>query len=173
MRCRTITRGDIDIEACLVGSEVHYVAHRGSRELAWGSAQVYGKHYVVTGIQVDDAAQRTGIGTKMWEAFASDACAAGLPLASDELRSHFAEAFWRKQQAKGRVECRPGKGEVYVGPLASLKRRLKDGKITREAFEAKTKDLPVSDGKYWPCMRYELPRPCGQRLDGLRKRRRR
>lgn len=176
MKCLYSKRGDLDIERCLDGKgEVTYVARRGRDEVAWGSAEVYGKHYLVTGIQVDDKALRSGIGTKLYEQFASDACAVGLPLASDTLRSHFAEAFWRKQEAKGRVVCQPGRGEVYKGPVASLKRQLREGKISQEEFDKRTKGLPVSpDGNYWPCASFEITRPCShERLDGLKKRGRR
>lgn len=176
MRCKTTTRGDVEIEACLDEGEVRYTAHRGMDEVAWGSAQAYKGKYVVTGIQVADTAQRSGIGTRMYEQFAADACAAGLELASDVLRSHFAEAFWKKQEAKGRVVCRAGKGEVYKGPLASLKRKLAEGRITPEFFERVTKGLPEAadvKGNYWACANYVMPRPCSQtRLDGVRRKRR-
>lgn len=173
-RCRTAVRGDLEIERCLEDGEVRYTARRGRDEVAWGSAEVYDKRYVVTGIQVDEKAQRGRVGTKLYEQFAADACEAGLELASDEMRSHFAEAFWRKQEAKGRVVCRPGVGEVYVGPLASLKRMLKAGKISQADFDRRTANLPASpDGKTWPCARFVLPRPCAhESLEGARRRRR-
>jgi GNAT superfamily N-acetyltransferase len=172
-RCRTATRGDLEIERCLEDGVVSYTAHRGRDEVAVGSAEVYGGKYLVTGIQVDAKAQRGGVGTRLYEQFASDACEAGLELASDVLRSHFAEAFWRKQEQKGRVKCAPGQGEVYKGPLASLKRRLADGRITREEFERKTKGLPAGTGPeegFWPCANYVMARPCEHaRLDGVRR----
>lgn len=172
-RCRTATRGDLEIERCLEDGEVTYTATRGMDEVAWGSAAPYQGHYLVTGIQVADTSQRSGVGTRMYEQFAADACEAGLELASDVLRSHFAEAFWRKQEAKGRVVCRRGQGEVYKGPLASLKRRLSEGRITPEFFERVTKGLPKpadAEGNYWSCADYVMPRPCSQtRLDGVRK----
>lgn len=172
-RCRTAQRGDLEIERCLEDGVVNYTVHRGREEVAVGSAEVYGDKYLVTGIQVAATAQRGGVGTKLYEQFASDACEAGLELASDVLRSHFAEAFWRKQEQKGRVKCAPGQGEVYKGPLASLKRRLADGRITREEFERKTKGLPAGVGPeegFWPCANYIMQRPCSQtRLDGMRR----
>jgi len=173
MRCRTDKRGDIEIERCLSDGEVTYVARRGREEVAWGSAEVYQGKYLVTGIQVADTALRAGIGTKMYEQFSRDACEAQLELASDELRSHFAEAFWRKQEAKGRVVCAPGRGEVYKGPLASIKRRYAEGKISAEQFERMTKGLPKPadpGGNFWPCANYVMPRPCTHaRLDGVKK----
>lgn len=169
-RCRTATRGDLSIERCLDEGQVNYVATRGRDEVAWGSAEVYQGKYLVTGIQVDEKAQRGGVGTKLYEQFAADACEAGLELASDSLRSHFAEAFWRKQEAKGRVKCVPGAGEVYVGPIASLRRMLRTGRISQELFDKKTKGLPESTDGYWPCANYVLPRPCAHaRLDGAPK----
>jgi GNAT superfamily N-acetyltransferase len=157
MRCRTAKRGDLSIERCLDGAEVTYIARRGRDEVAMALAEAHQGTYMVTGIQVDDKAQRSGIGTRLYEQLTADACELGLPLVSDETRSHFAEAFWRKQETKGRVRCIPGKGEVFAGPLASLKRRLVDGKISREEFERKTKGLPAADGDgpgMWACSRY-------------------
>lgn len=139
-RCRTATRGDLEIERCLEDGEVTYTATRGMDEVAWGSAAPYQGHYLVTGIQVADTSQRSGVGTRMYEQFAADACEAGLELASDVLRSHFAEAFWRITP------------EFFERVTKGL---------------PKPAD---AEGNFWPCADYVMPRPCSQtRLDGVRK----
>lgn len=50
--------------------------------------------------------RRKGFGTALYEAAAQAACEIfGAPLASGESRSAAAEAFWRKQERKGRAQC--------------------------------------------------------------------
>lgn len=49
--------------------------------------------------------QRCGVGTRMYETAAREACRMRARLASDEIRSKAAHAFWLKQVRKGRAEC--------------------------------------------------------------------
>lgn len=46
-----------------------------------------------------------GVGTKLYESAAAWACRVGRPLASDEKRSAFSDAFWKKQVRKKRARC--------------------------------------------------------------------
>lgn len=178
------THGELTIERCessIAGEPTLYRAKRNGRSIGVAEAYRDGRNYVVGAIELDDAEvqkKRTGTGTRLYEAVTRDACAMGLRLSSDTLRSHFAEAFWRKQQAKGRAVCVPGAGEVYVGPVAALKRKARDGAISREQYEALTEKLPRPDGAEpgkpgeWPCAHYTVPRPCAHAtLEGVRKRR--
>jgi len=67
-------------------------------------------------INVVPGAQRQRIGTGLYERAAKIACKEyGVPLASDTDRSAKAEAFWKKQEAKGRAERRESRhGEYYA-----------------------------------------------------------
>ena len=47
--------------------------------------------------------QRERIGTQLYEAAAREACRRGFPFMSDMERSPEADAFWRKQERKGRA----------------------------------------------------------------------
>jgi hypothetical protein len=59
----------------------------------------------VSWIKVDDRLHRCGVATRLYAAMAKAACDAGGVLSSDVLRKPAAEAFWRKQVAKGRARC--------------------------------------------------------------------
>jgi len=178
------THGDLTIERCesSIGGPTLYRAKRNGRSIGVAEAYQDGQNYVVGAIELDESEvqkKRTGTGTRLYEQVTRDACSMGLRLSSDTLRSHFAEAFWRKQQTKGRAVCTPGDGEVYVGPVAALKRKARDGTISKEQYEALTEKLPRPDGAApgkpgtWPCARYTVPRPCAhETLAGVRKRKR-
>lgn len=49
--------------------------------------------------------QRQGVGTALYEELARRACANDLPVVSDRSRSVAADAFWKKQESKGRAFC--------------------------------------------------------------------
>lgn len=59
----------------------------------------------VSWVKVDDRLRRCGVATRLYEAMAKAACDAGGVLSSDVIRKPAAEAFWRKQVAKGRARC--------------------------------------------------------------------
>lgn len=130
-----------------------------------GTAEAYTKEgrMVVGAADVPETARRGGVGTALYETLVEVSCKAGLPLASDDFRSPFAEAFWRKQVAKGRAYCEPGRGDVYAGP-------------TRRLVRHQRASLPVpaddEQGEYWPCTRFVVREPCAHRdLSGVRRRR--
>jgi GNAT superfamily N-acetyltransferase len=79
-------------------------------------------------INVDRDLQRCGVGTRLYERAARIACKRGVKLRSDTSRSNKAEAFWRKQERKGRVVCEKsyyGSGceyyEIKKCPVKSLR----------------------------------------------------
>lgn len=73
-------------------------------------------------IGVDPANLRRGIATRMYELAAEIAQREfGLPLRSDEVRSAPAEAFWQKQQAKGRARFASTHYELAYPPPKTLK----------------------------------------------------
>jgi hypothetical protein len=45
-----------------------------------------------------------GVGTRLYEALAREACDRGVRLRSDSSRSTYSEGFWKKQEGKGRAE---------------------------------------------------------------------
>lgn len=154
---------------------------------------------LVSSIDLHPRAQRKGLGTKLYEVAAEIACNYDLPLVSDRLRSRFAEAFWRKQLAKGRAYAVTGRGAglfdrprveaeeaIYAAALSEgLKRRgvrreidldpAARGALVEEAMQvvdvwrAKLPE-PLPDGS-WAIERYVLDDTCGKGRDlsGLRR----
>lgn len=61
---------------------------------------------IVTNLWVDDSLRRKGIATHMHERAADMSCEQfGRPLGSDITRSRENDAFWRKQESRGRARC--------------------------------------------------------------------
>jgi GNAT superfamily N-acetyltransferase len=158
--------------------------------IATAKADVFPEHLEVSSINVDDNYRSQKVGTKIYEQLLKYACSTGKVLASDTLRSHFAEAFWRKQARKRRAKCvKPSKStdfnvfETVLEDqlwLISARCRAKgksEVECTREA-EAFAKRLPkprISSKKepYWPCKQWEtLHTACGSSLEGLKNKRR-
>lgn len=54
---------------------------------------------------VEPEMQHCGIGTKLYEHAVKVACDYQKPLASDDARTRYSEAFWQKQERKGRARC--------------------------------------------------------------------
>jgi ribosomal protein S18 acetylase RimI-like enzyme len=83
----------------------------------------------VTFVKVKPAYQRRGIATRMYEIAGRYACANKMKLASDITRSDEADAFWRKQIAKGRARrVKAKRGDSYYVlscPVETLSRRRK------------------------------------------------
>lgn len=155
-----------------------------------------GSYKVIT-IDVDESFRRKKLGTAIYEEMLAFACSKGAPVRSDELRSHYAEAFWRKQAQKGRATCRkplePAQypaGMVFTEPLYKVRRGIADKCRTKHPYSQKDADactekgmekvmstLPEPKmregyGAYWECDDYELSlKSCGSSLDGLRKKR--
>lgn len=147
--------------------------------------------YKVATIEVLPEFRRKKLGTVLYEDMTALSCEEKMPVRSDELRSRFAEAFWRKQEQKGRATCfkTGSKGDVYREPEAVLENEIRlkcasqfsDSARARECTEKKLstvyKDLPQPAiqegwGSYWPCSYYELkPDACGSSLEGMKRRR--
>ena len=116
-----------------------------------------------------------GIGTKLYEAAAQFAARQGCQLISDRDRSPFAEAFWRKQERKGRASCdrtrRSYGGHAYMDPLIAVTAKCIDGSLSREHCAKILRDLPKPEGKVWPCPVWALNFPPPDSLAGVRRRR--
>lgn len=56
-------------------------------------------------IEVHESLRRQGIATRLYEDAARLACSRGAPLRSDSERSAADQAFWAKQERKGRAVC--------------------------------------------------------------------
>ena len=130
-----------------------------------------------------------GIGTKLYEAVAKKAGDLGCSLRSDSLRSVFSEAFWRKQQRKGRAMCGShGRGDYYSTPLNALKRdcedakfypdRVKDGTFPdadtcKRLLDPARLPKPNKGGNYgtWPCGFWVLNFPPPYSLGRVKRRR--
>lgn len=141
-------------------------------------------------IEIAPDARKARIGTLLYDAMLGEACDRGLPLTSDTFRSHFAEAFWQKQVAKGRAKCVKKKnayGDVYTKPLRELNDAVARGAMTRAAYEKTVANLPkpelkpghrdwappdMSRDAVWSCNRYDIDNACDiATLAGVKKRR--
>lgn len=129
----------------------------------------------VSYIELAPKERKGRVGTLLYDAMLGEACDRGQPLTSDRMRSHFAEAFWRKQVRKGRAKCvRSGRGgELYRAPLLELGQDRDAGKITEAKYNEIVAKLPKprSDGT-WSCYRYDVNNTCDvATLAGVKKRR--
>lgn len=73
----------------------------------------------VTWVEISANARGRGLGTSIYEFAAELACDLGVPLISDEYRSRFSEAFWRKQVSRRRATPIPGSAGVFEAPYRS------------------------------------------------------
>lgn len=153
--------GDVRVKACLKNRSVRLTATRDGKKVGHAILDPNRGGKVIVGeIEVDERARRSRVGTTLYEAAVKVACRAGLAVSSDSFRSRFAEAFWRKQEAKGRAVCEPGRGSVYDAPTKGRS----------------TEGLPVpGEDNYgdpaWPCERYVVRAPCAvESLSGMRAR---
>jgi len=115
-------------------------------------------------------------GTRLYEEALRESCATGKPLSSDTQRSEFSEAFWRKQERKGRARCIGEGGAYWAKPRYDLEDMLDNDEITASDYERMTRELPEPEtteegNRYWPCLRHEMtqnPCPGGFSLDAIR-----
>lgn len=150
-------------------------------------------------IHVEPELRRHQWGTRLWEKGLEVARAQGVQLASDKTRSPFAEAFWRKQERRGRAECvQHGRG-IYHAPVVrnlalDMRRacrlelaefKASGGSLLREeglwitrctlgkvraALRASPKPEGLPGSPYWPCRRWAIrPTYAGDSLAALRR----
>ena len=131
----------------------------------------------VDSIKVDPSRRKARVGTLLYDALLAESCAQGLPLSSGTTRSHFAEAFWQKQQKKGRATCIRGGGSVFQSPLHELEHDRDTGKLSTKAYNETIARLPkpTKTDEYgrpmWSCRRYEINNTCDvETLAGLKRR---
>ena len=161
-RCFERRKGDVATKACADSGGAHITAYLDGEEVGSLSLDTDRGALVVGMIHVDDKVKRKGIGTVLYEAAVDLGCKTKLAIRSDNTRSPFAEAFWRKQESKGRAVCRKGsaQGVVYYPPEWD--------RLTPEQKAS----LPHANR--WPCMQWEISAPCETKsLEGVRRRRRR
>jgi len=130
---------------------------------------------VVIHAAVDLNAMDRGVGTKLYTALAQYARRRGCSLASDKTRSVFSEAFWRKQQRKGRARCQGKGGNYYPEPLSFIRRECFSGRLAKATCDRvlDKSRFPEPDGHAWPCRRWVLNFPPPESLAGARKKHRR
>jgi len=105
-------------------------------------------------VEVEKAHRKQRVGTQLYEGAVREACRRKLTLASDTMRSPFAEAFWRKQQLKGRAFCSGQRADAFYG---------EEG--------ADREGLPKPIGAHWPCRRFVVRTPCDvASLEGVKRR---
>lgn len=95
---------------------------------------------------------RCGVGTRLYEFAATEACRQGMRLSSDTNRTRHSEKFWKKQVEKGRAEC------VY---------KSKKGRRGADELD----EHLGATGRRWRCRRYAL-KSCPSVIDlsGAQKR---
>jgi GNAT superfamily N-acetyltransferase len=149
---------------------------------------LYPDKLTVNSVSLLPAARAEGVGTQLYEAAFEEACRQGKPLLSDDMRSAYAEAFWRKQARKGRARCaqKAPRGKYWHDPLQTQQASLyhdckrlfpfeheKALRCAQARLKAMTALLPKPKTPprgepYWPCGRWELRLDkCGSSLDGL------
>lgn len=151
------------------------------------------KRYEISDIRAAKSIAHKKLGTALYEKASSFACAKNATLVSDMMRSHYAEAFWQKQERKGRASCEainthrePINAKPVADQLLEAKRACEDKhgfqnqKAVQFCLKQKRETLlarlpqPKTDGRviYWPCLQYKLD-SCPRDLGGLPRRRRR
>lgn len=76
--------------------------------------------YTVSDVNVEERNQRRGVATKLYEAAHAGACSRRSRLASTARNAGaFSNDFWRKQEARGRVEVYPHKDPRLVKYVVS------------------------------------------------------
>ena len=146
--------------------------------LAQMRLRVRSDHLSVGFVEVKPEHRAKRWGTRLYEEALRESCEVRKPLASDTTRSEFSEAFWRKQERKGRARCIKGKGAKYWStPRAELEDMLDSDAITASEYWQIISKLPerpalnVAGERMWPCERYEMtqePCPRGYSLDAVR-----
>ena len=91
-------------------------------------------------VHVDKTIRRAGIGTRMYERAAREACERGARLASDDRRSKYAEAFWQKQVAKKRATCIDEGGAFQFRPTGGETTKYKAWKCATFALTCPAPD---------------------------------
>lgn len=170
--CRTTRIGKHTLQTCSNPFSVDFEVKRvDGANIARATLKALDNNaYKVSYIEVDRSARQERLGTRLYERLVSTACKAGRTLESDSMRSPFAEAFWRKQQAKGRARCEGSPGYVYDEPIRALEERVDRGLLSRDAYEKILDKLPQYDKRteHWPCRKYVVGSPCTTKsLKGL------
>lgn len=160
--------------------------YRGSERVGEATFRKQPEGFVVVGVDVDHTVRKQKLGTHLYRLGAIEACKQGSQLISDEKRSPFAEAFWRKQARGRRATCASKNTDrtanFYVAPVASLVYDLKQEcresedakKCVRDRLTAILAKTPAPKTRredlerYWPCRRYAM-KQCEEPLEGLRK----
>lgn len=168
-QCFTRQKGSVTTKACLRGRVVSVEATLPSgKKIGDVEVDVVDGALMVGHSHVHPGFRRLRIGTALYEAVTDVGCRTGLPVRSDDTRSPFAEAFWRKQQGKGRARCMPGVGHFYEGPVKHLTPEERSRLPEPERHAA---DPSI---QFWPCQQYEITAPCSvPDLEGAQRRRRR
>lgn len=108
IRCMTLRKKGIRIRRCEHNGYTEFRAYDGSGDIVGvvkvGDAYEGGTTDVAYS-EVSPSHRMDKVGTALYEAAAAFACENNSRLASDETRSEFSEAFWRKQARKRRASC--------------------------------------------------------------------
>lgn len=109
VRCMALYKKGLRIRVCEQGSSVQFEAFDKNGNVVGhvrtSSPNRWDDTMDVSFSEVDASYRMDKVGTALYEVAAAYACEHGKTLASDETRSEFSEAFWRKQARKGRVSC--------------------------------------------------------------------
>jgi hypothetical protein len=150
MTCTTRRIAGLRYRTCVFDSETSIRVYRphDPHPIASITLNPRSEHGVKVGlVHLHGAEPRQRVGTTLYELAAAIACRMGKPLVSDDLRSPYAEAFWRKQARLRRAVCatKAQRGGLYRMISAPL--------VGPGLPAAKVHDV---SGAYWPCGRWEM-----------------
>lgn len=149
-------KNGIRVEVCPEAGDVIVTAYKGSTMIGQAILEPSpGTRSLKVG-EINVVKKRGGVGTRLYEAAVRIGCKAGLAVASDSMRSPFAEAFWRKQVSKGRATCERGPSRVHRVPGDDALGLPRPGEND-------------AGDPAWDCGRYVVRAPCDvPTLQGLR-----
>ena len=146
------------MERCTPGDESsaeYYVSKRGIPRAGRMSLYFGPSRTMVRTMEVSSQLRRSGLGTRLYEQALKDSCRRGAPLESDSTRSPFAEAFWLKQQKKGRAVC--------IAPTAMVRSSVftpAEEVISEQVAATLPKPIEGRRGLEWPCLYFQVTEPC-------------
>jgi hypothetical protein len=115
----------------------------------------HGRSYFTSGwsvVKIRRLVKCDGLGNKMYQLAADEACRRGTVLGGSSTRSPFSESFWKKQIAEDRATCEVGGGAgIYDPPVTELARDLIKGKISVPEYNKLVDRILKKPANRWEC----------------------
>jgi len=166
----TVRGQTFQMERCTPGDEssAEYSVYKPGKATVGRMSLFFGaSRTMVRKIEVAPEVQRSGLGTRFYEQALEESCHRGTPLESDSTRSAFAEAFWLKQQKKGRAIC------ILPTPMTRSS-VYAPTEVSKQVASTLPKPIEGRRGLEWPCLYFQVTEPCKTKsLAGLPETKRR